>query len=143
MTDSKAMVGRLRDDVKQLRKMTDACVFAGDETGVRVKNPAILLADLDEAATLIEEQRREIERRDDFQPLLDAYIAATYCLNRYRHLHAGRSVRDLDEAEERLRICATKLDAWASLAPPPRTESAGCDSGKSAESKHSPSKREG
>lgn len=91
---------------------------------------AYLAGDVVVAATLIEEQRREIERRDDFQPLLDAYIAATYCLNRYRHLHAGRSVRDLDEAEERLRICATKLDAWASLAPPPRTESAGCDSGK-------------
>lgn len=50
---------------------------------------------------------------DNYQPLWNAFIAATYLLNRYRHLHAGRSVRDLDEAEARLETCKKRLDEWA------------------------------
>lgn len=60
-----------------------------------------------------------------YEALWDAYIAATYCLNRYRHCHAGRPVRDLDEAEAALskrkdalvKLCADKTIERAKRGP--------------------------
>lgn len=48
--------------------------------------------------------------REVYEALWDTYIAATYCLNRYRHVHAGRPVRDLDEAEVALMKRKLKLE---------------------------------
>lgn len=45
----KPLVARLKEDAAQLRKMEKLAKFGGEETGVRVKDPALLLADLDEA----------------------------------------------------------------------------------------------
>lgn len=56
------VVERLRDDARQLRKMAEACVFAGHETGVRVKDPTALGADLDEAATIISGLEATVQR---------------------------------------------------------------------------------
>jgi hypothetical protein len=51
--DVKALVERLRADAAQLRKMVEQAQFGGDETGVRVKSPELLLADLDDAAATL------------------------------------------------------------------------------------------
>lgn len=58
MTDT--LVGRLRADAVQLRKMIKAASFAGDGTSVRVLDPSGLLADLDEAAAEIERLTRDV-----------------------------------------------------------------------------------
>lgn len=55
------LVERLRHTAAQLRHMQQLASFAGQETGVRVKDPSLLLADLDEAASLITKQAAEIE----------------------------------------------------------------------------------
>ncbi|PRA53872.1 hypothetical protein CQ062_13730 [Ochrobactrum sp. MYb68] len=47
------LLNRLNDDIAQLVRMTEQAKFAGDETGVRVKSPSILLADLRDAAAAI------------------------------------------------------------------------------------------
>lgn len=47
--------------------------------------------------------------RKVYEALWDAYISAVYCLNRYRHVHAGQPVRDLDEAEVAFRHRKEKL----------------------------------
>lgn len=54
-----SIVERLQFDAQQLRKMSAACKFAGNETSVRVIDPSGLLADLDEAATIISELQAE------------------------------------------------------------------------------------
>lgn len=53
------LVERLRDDVRQLSRMVEQAKMAGPETGVRVKDPSLLLADLSEAADRIEKLEAE------------------------------------------------------------------------------------
>lgn len=47
------LINRLNDDIAQLERMAEQAKFAGSETGVRVKSPSILLADLRDAAAAI------------------------------------------------------------------------------------------
>jgi hypothetical protein len=55
------LIERLNDDVRQLTKMVEHAKLAGPETGVRVKDPSLLLADLSEAADEIERLQRHID----------------------------------------------------------------------------------
>ncbi|MBD9540152.1 hypothetical protein IB276_11875 [Ensifer sp. ENS04] len=55
------LIERLNDDVRQLTKMVEHAKLAGPETGVRVKDPSLLLADLSEAASRISQQDDELE----------------------------------------------------------------------------------
>ena len=52
---------RLRDDALQLKQMSDHIKLAGPETGVRVKDPSLLLGDLAEAIITIFALRKQVE----------------------------------------------------------------------------------
>lgn len=53
------LVKRLCDDIRQLTKMVEQASFSA-ETGVRVKDPSLLLADLENAATRIASDAKRI-----------------------------------------------------------------------------------
>lgn len=55
------LVRRLRDDIAQLGRMIAQASFAGPETGVRVKSPELLLADLREAASRLEAGKQGVD----------------------------------------------------------------------------------
>lgn len=55
------LVDRLRHDAHQLTKMVEHAKLAGPETGVRVKDPSLLLTDLSEAVDEIERLQRELD----------------------------------------------------------------------------------
>jgi hypothetical protein len=55
------LVERLRDDLAQLKRAEAHANLAGNGTSVRVKDPALLIADLAEAASLIENLVKALE----------------------------------------------------------------------------------
>lgn len=54
------IASRLREDAECLRKMVVQAGFAGAETGVRVKEPDLLLSALDEAADALDAKDKRI-----------------------------------------------------------------------------------
>ncbi len=60
------LLNRLNDDIAQLERMAEQAKFAGSETGVRVKSPSVLLADLRDATSAI--------RSLSSQPVADGWL---------------------------------------------------------------------
>lgn len=75
MTD---LVERLNDDVRQLTKMVEHAKLAGPETGVRVKEPSLLLTDLSEAASELDRMRRELEEARQYAENLAVVLHEKY-----------------------------------------------------------------
>ncbi len=109
MTDT--LVGRLRADAVQLRKMIKAASFAGDGTSVRVLDPSGLLADLDEAAAEIERLTRE---------LAEAQRASEYANDCFNEASAK-----LAAAESSLSEAVKALEPFAKAYEEPHCEALG------------------